>query len=83
MLGLGELGHPLLIGPSRKRFLGDLGGGLPLEQRLEGTLAACVLGLQRGARLFRVHDVGPVRRALDAAAALLAADDPRDGEAIA
>jgi dihydropteroate synthase len=58
------LGYPVLIGPSRKRFLGELAGGLPAEQRLEGTIAACVAGLFFGARLFRVHDVAPVRRAL-------------------
>lgn len=64
------LGHPVLIGPSRKRFIGELGGGLPEDQRLEGTIAACVFGLLRGARLFRVHDVGAIRRALDVAESL-------------
>lgn len=64
------LGHPVLIGPSRKRFIGELGGGLPVDQRLEGTIAACVFGLLRGARLFRVHDVGAIRRALDVAESL-------------
>lgn len=62
-----SLGHPVLVGPSRKRFIGELSGGLPPEQRLEGTIAACVAALLRGARIFRVHDVGPVRRALDVA----------------
>lgn len=65
-----ELGHEVLIGPSRKRFLGDAAGGLEPELRLEGTLVACVLGWARGARVFRVHDVGPVRRALDTTVAL-------------
>lgn len=64
------LGSPVLIGPSRKRFIGELGGGLPPDQRLEGTIAACVFALLRGARLFRVHDVGAVRRALDVAESL-------------
>ena len=64
------LGFPVLIGPSRKRFVGDLAGGLPVEDRLPGTVAACVVGLLRGARLFRVHDVAPVRNALDVAEAL-------------
>ena len=58
------LGLPVMIGPSRKRFIGETGGGSSAEQRLEGTIAACVLALARGARLFRVHDVAPVRRAL-------------------
>jgi dihydropteroate synthase len=58
------IGPPILVGPSRKRFIGEAAGGLPLEQRLEGTIAACVLALGAGVRLFRVHDVGAVRRAL-------------------
>jgi dihydropteroate synthase len=64
------LGYPVMVGPSRKRFIGDLGGGLDVAQRLEGTLAACIVALLHGARLFRVHDVGPARRALDAAEAI-------------
>jgi dihydropteroate synthase len=59
-----NLGFPVLVGPSRKRFIGETAGGLNAGQRLEGTIAACVLALMHGARLFRVHDVGPVRRAL-------------------
>jgi dihydropteroate synthase len=64
------LGFPVLLGPSRKRFLGEVAGGLPVELRLDGTLAACVAGLLAGARLFRVHDVAPVRRALAVAEAI-------------
>lgn len=64
------LGAPVLVGPSRKRFIGELSGGLLPQERLPGTLAACVCALQNGARLFRVHDVLEVRRALDVAAAL-------------
>jgi dihydropteroate synthase len=64
------LGYPILLGPSRKRFLGELTGGLSPDQRLEGTIAACVAGLLHGARLFRVHDVQPVRRALLVAEAI-------------
>ncbi|HUH13479.1 MAG TPA: dihydropteroate synthase, partial [Longimicrobiales bacterium] len=74
LAGLGRLaalGRPLLVGPSRKRFIGELAGGAPPEERLEGTLAACVVALARGARIFRVHDVRPARRALDVAFALL------------
>ncbi|MBI4410756.1 MAG: dihydropteroate synthase [Gemmatimonadetes bacterium] len=79
------LGRPVLLGPSRKRFVGELAAAqarardeapaapLPPEARLEGTIAACVAGLFRGARLFRVHDVDPVRRALAVADAILAA----------
>ncbi len=67
---LRTLGRPLLLGPSRKRFVGELAGGLEAEDRLPGTLAACVAGLLAGARLFRVHDVAPVRRALAVAEAV-------------
>jgi dihydropteroate synthase len=63
---LADLGFPILVGPSRKRFVGEaVSHVLPAEQRLEGTIAACVIALLHGATLFRVHDVAPVRRALD------------------
>jgi dihydropteroate synthase len=61
------LGYPVLLGPSRKRFVGRVWpAGLP-RKRLPGTIAACVAGWIAGARLFRVHDVGPVRQALQVA----------------
>jgi dihydropteroate synthase len=73
-----ELGRPLVIGTSRKSFLGRLAAsarGLeqPLESaaRLPGTLASNVLAFERGASVFRVHDVAPVREALVVAAATL------------
>jgi dihydropteroate synthase len=66
-----QLGHPVLIGPSRKRFVGELSGGLPPEERLPGTLGACVAALAKGAHIFRVHDVAAARRALDVAHAIL------------
>jgi dihydropteroate synthase len=76
------LGFPVLVGPSRKRFVGDASGGLPVEHRLEGTLAACVVAFMKGARIFRVHDVRAARRALDLAAAVaVAASSPRDDAA--
>lgn len=59
-------GLAVMLGPSRKSFIGAVVGGAP-DQRVEGTIAACVLGLVQGVRLFRVHDVGPVRRAVDLA----------------
>ncbi|HEX6694610.1 MAG TPA: dihydropteroate synthase [Longimicrobiales bacterium] len=64
------LGFPVLVGPSRKRFTGDAAGGLPVEDRLEGTVAACCAALERGARLFRVHDVAAVKRGLAVAEAV-------------
>jgi dihydropteroate synthase len=72
---LAYLGLPILVGPSRKRFIGDAGGGLPPEARLEGGIAACVVALLHGARIFRMHDVGAARRALDVAAAIAGAGD--------
>jgi dihydropteroate synthase len=70
---LGELkalGWPVLLGVSRKAFLGALLGGVPPEQRDGATAAACVLGLMQGARIFRVHDVRGVREALVVAEAV-------------
>ncbi len=61
-----ELGRPVLVGPSRKSFIGEI-LGLPVEERLEGTLAACAVAVVRGADIVRVHDVLPARRAVDLA----------------
>jgi dihydropteroate synthase len=57
------LGRPLVIGTSRKSFLGRV-TGRPLDDRLAATIATNVLAYERGARVFRVHDVAPVRDAL-------------------
>lgn len=65
------LRQPVLVGPSRKRFIGELSGGLPPEERLPGTLAACVAAFAKGAHIFRVHDVAAARHALDVAHAIL------------
>jgi dihydropteroate synthase len=56
-------GVPVVVGPSRKSFIGALDGSPP-EQRLGGTIAACVLSVQRGAHVLRVHDVAAVKQAL-------------------
>jgi len=61
-----ELGRPVMVGPSRKSFIGKI-LDVPIDERLEGTIGACVAALERGARVFRVHDVIEVRRALDLA----------------
>jgi dihydropteroate synthase len=66
---LQALGRPLLVGPSRKRFLGAV-TGLPVEERDRATAAACALAWERGARLFRVHAVAAAREALALARAL-------------
>lgn len=71
--GLGELrdlDRPILLGVSRKAFLGAILGAAPPEERVVGTVAACVAGYLAGARIFRVHDVRPVREALDVAHAI-------------
>jgi dihydropteroate synthase len=67
------LGRPLLVGVSRKAFLGAI-LDLPPTRRLEGTIAAAVLAVERGAHILRVHDVGPVGRAVRTAEAILGGD---------
>jgi dihydropteroate synthase len=52
-----ELGRPVLVGPSRKRFIGTLLGDLPPEQRVDGTSGAVAWLVTRGAHIVRVHDV--------------------------
>jgi dihydropteroate synthase len=66
------IGRPLVVGTSRKSFLGTLAGGRDEAQRLPGTIATNVLALERGAAIFRVHDVLPVVDALAIAAATVA-----------
>ena len=62
-----ELGRPVLIGPSRKRFIGELTGETTASRRVAGSIAACLAARRGGATIFRVHDVK------DTAAALLVA----------
>jgi len=66
-----ELGRPLLIGTSRKSFIGKLLSDLPAEERLEGSVASAVLAYSKGASIFRVHDVKETSRALAVADAIL------------
>ncbi|HYM45182.1 MAG TPA: dihydropteroate synthase [Solirubrobacteraceae bacterium] len=75
---LTSLGRPLVVGTSRKSFIGRIladaaGEDEPVQaaRRLPGTIATNVLALERGASVFRVHDVAPVRAALAIAAATL------------
>ena len=63
------LGRPVLVGPSRKRFLG-VATGLPVADRDRATATACALAWERGARIFRVHDVAAARDALALAVSL-------------
>jgi dihydropteroate synthase len=68
---LGErLGVPVMLGPSRKSFLGKL-AGRPVEDRLAATLGAVVAGALAGAAFVRVHDVAPAREALAVADAVM------------
>lgn len=64
---LGELkealgGLPLLVGTSRKRVIGELLGGAPADERLEGTAASVALAIAAGADIVRVHDVEPIMK---------------------
>jgi dihydropteroate synthase len=61
-----------VIGTSRKSFLGKLAGGREEGERLPGTIATNVLALERGAKVFRVHDVAEVVDALAVASATVA-----------
>ena len=69
---LTTLGRPLVIGTSRKGFLGRLTGRAAPAERIDATVATSVLALERGAEIFRVHDVRQSRDALVVAAATLA-----------
>jgi len=64
------LGKPILVGPSRKSFIGALLDQVPPAERLEGTVAACVMAVVAGAHIVRVHDVAAVRRAVRVAEAI-------------
>jgi dihydropteroate synthase len=57
-----SLGYPLLLGTSRKSFIGLALGGVAPQERVEGTAATVVLGIQAGIDIVRVHDVAPIVR---------------------
>jgi dihydropteroate synthase len=69
---LADLDQPLLIGPSRKSFIGRI-LNLPPQERMEGTIASSILSILHGAHILRVHDVKAVKRAVLVAEAI--ADD--------
>jgi len=64
-----SLGRPVLVGPSRKRFVGTI-TGLDAAERDRASATVCALAWERGARLFRVHDVAAAREALAVAQAI-------------
>jgi dihydropteroate synthase len=68
---LTTLGRPIVIGTSRKSFLGRL-TGRDVTERVPATVATTVMAFERGARVFRVHDVAPTADALTVAAATFA-----------
>ena len=81
LASLSELGRPLLVGVSRKSFIGKV---LKLEapDRLEGTIAASIVSILKGASLLRVHDILPMKRAVTVAEAILgqvSAKPPAEG----
>jgi len=69
---LADLGYPLLLSASNKRFLGDV-LGLEIDQRRNASIAAAAIGVSLGCRILRVHDVAGHRRVRDSLAAVLEA----------
>jgi dihydropteroate synthase len=67
---LGELDRPILVGTSRKSFIGNI-LDLPPQERLEGTIASSILSMAHGAHILRVHDVAAIKRAVLVAEAIM------------
>jgi dihydropteroate synthase len=74
---LAEWGYPVVVGASRKRFIGQLTGAHEPARRRDGSVGAAVAAYDRGANVLRVHDVAATRQALDVAAAIHAAGSAR------
>uniref|UniRef100_Q31HG4 Dihydropteroate synthase n=1 Tax=Hydrogenovibrio crunogenus (strain DSM 25203 / XCL-2) TaxID=317025 RepID=Q31HG4_HYDCU len=66
-----ELQYPLLVGVSRKTMIGELLNGVPVDERMIGSVSAAVLASLKGAKILRVHDVKETTQALKVAMALL------------
>lgn len=71
---LGELDRPILIGTSRKSFIGNI-LDLPPQERLEGSIASSILSMAHGAHILRVHDVAAIKRAVLVAEAIMKETD--------
>jgi dihydropteroate synthase len=69
-------GYPVVVGASRKRFIGELTKVSRAEDRVFGSVGAAVSAYERGAHILRVHDVAPTRHALDVALAIRRAGAP-------
>jgi dihydropteroate synthase len=67
---LRDLGRPIVVGTSRKSFIGKIDGS-PVEERLGGTIASSVIAIAGGAEMLRVHDVAEVAEAVRVAEAIL------------
>ena len=65
-----SMGSPMLIGPSRKSFIGKI-LDLPVQERLEGTVAAVTMAISRGVHIVRVHDCAPIKRVVQVADAIM------------
>lgn len=76
---LSALGRPLLVGPSRKSFIGRLTNRADPADRLHGTLAAVAIAVCNGAAVIRAHDVAPTVDAIRVAAAIRESAAPRRG----
>jgi dihydropteroate synthase len=70
-----SLGRPILVGPSRKRFIGEVTGVEDPAERTYGTAAACALAVAAGALVLRVHDVAEMKQAVELAVAITGADE--------
>lgn len=68
---LAFLPYPLLVGVSRKTMIGDILGGVPVQDRMVGSVAAAVLATLKGAKIIRVHDVKETADALKVVSTLL------------
>jgi len=76
---LAKWGYPIVVGVSRKRFLGEIAGVNEPAARVHATVGANVAALHRGARVFRVHDVAANRQALDVAWAIMQRETEASG----
>jgi dihydropteroate synthase len=68
-----DIGRPVLVGPSRKSFIGHVVGGADVTERVEGTVGAVAYMVSRGAHVVRVHDVREVARAVQVVDAIVRA----------
>jgi dihydropteroate synthase len=64
--------RPLLLGVSRKSFIGRVAGGVSVDDRLPGSLACASWGVLAGANIIRTHDVAATRQGLELTEAILA-----------